>query len=286
MPRPVLILAAWALLLAGCPRSDGSPPSPPESASPRVVSLTPSLTAIVVALDAADHLVGVTTWCRQPGVPIVGDMRPDPERVVAARPDLILAGRYPSLAGDVASLRARGLQVLEVELDSLDDARRAFRVLGEQLDAAETASQLVARLEGALADARRRAEARPGDAPRVLLVFDVADGYVYTTGGGDHLAEILAATGAVNVAAGGPLTSRLAIEQVLRLAPDVIVHTAPSDRLPDDAAARAFWARHPTVPAVAAGRVYVWPDDRLSTHGPELAGAITRLSKLLDTGAL
>ena len=226
--------------------------------------------------------MGVTTWCRQPGVTIVGDMRPDPERVVAARPDLILAGRYPSLAGDVASLRARGLQVLEVELNSLDDARRAFEVVGEQLDAAPRAGELVARLDEALASARRSAEARPGSAPKVLLVFDVVDGYVYSTGGGDHLAEILAATGAVNVASGGPLTSRLAIERVLQLAPDVIVHTSPSDRVPDDRAAKAFWQQHATLPAVGAGRIHVWPDDRLSTHGPELAAAITRLSRLLD----
>ena len=287
MPTTQLTLTATLALAAllgassGCARPAPSSPDRADAPHPRVVSITPSLTALVDGLGAGDHLVGVTTWCEHEGAPIIGDMRPDPERVAAARPDLVLAGRYPSIAGDLASLRARGHQVLDVPLDSLDDTRHAWRLIGQRLDAEAAAERLVADLDRALADARARAAAR-GYHPRLLLVFDVAGGYVVTTGGGDHLAEIVAAVGAVNVAAGGPLTTRLAMEQVLRLAPDVIVHTAPTDRFPDQASALAFWSHHPSLPAARAGRVHVWPDGRLATHGPGLLAAIRGLAAFAD----
>ncbi|MGM0578794.1 MAG: ABC transporter substrate-binding protein [Myxococcota bacterium] len=284
--RRLLLLPALLLVVAAGCREDSEPSEPAADADdgPRVVSLSPSLCRMIEGLSRSDRLVGVTKWCRVEGVPVVGDMRPDVERVLAADPGLVVAGRYPSLQDDLEALRAHGLQVLTVPLDSLDDAREALRTLGTRLDARERATALVDGIDEALREARERA-GNFDRAPNVLLVFDVADGYVFTTGGGDHLAEILDAVGARNVAAGGPLTARLPLERVLKLAPDVIVHTAKTDRLPDRDAAEAWWSSMDTLPAVAEGRVHVWPDDSLATHGPGLAGAIRRLSRLVAEAA-
>ena len=118
--------------------------------------------------------------------------------------------------------------------------------------------------------------------PKVLLVFDIMDGTIFTTGGGDHLAEILDIVGAVNVAEGGPLTSRLSLEKVTVLAPDIIVHVAQSDRFPNADEALKHWRRVAKVPAVERGQVHVWPDDSLATHGPSLPSAIRRFVGLVQ----
>lgn len=273
-----------ALALCGAASCQGQPDRSEGRASEPmgVVSLTPTLTSIVAGLGRADRLVGVTRWCPVEGIPIVGDLRTDLERVVAARPDLVIAGRYLSAAPDLAALRALGFRVLDLPLDSLVHTRRAMAILGERLDAKSQAEAMIGALDQALDDARRRASSRTGPAPRILLVFDVSDGMVYTTGGADHLGEVLQAVGAANVAQGGPKTARLSFERILQLAPDVIVHTAPTNRLPDREAALAFWQTLPSLPAVKRGAVHVWPDSSLATQGPQLAPAIGRLSRLLD----
>ena len=246
------------------------------------MSLTPAACALVGALGRGDRLVGSTQHCEVPGAPRNLDIRPDLERVLALRPGLVVIGSYPFNRPAIEQLTAAGLPVFAVPLTSLDDLRAALDALGARLGAAAAARRLRAALDDGLARARALAAAAAGPPPRVLLVYEVADGYVYTSGGGDHLEPLLGACGATNVAAPGPLTARLSIERVLTLTPDVILHTAPTRALPDRAAALAYWRGvAPSLPAVQAGRVFVWPDGSLAQPGPKLAQAVVRLARLL-----
>lgn len=277
-------LAALALLLlalAGC-KDASEPPRQSSAPRPHVVSLTPTLTDIVKGLGRAEHLVGVTVNCDAPGVPTVGDMRPNAERIAALRPDLVLVGAYPFLEGELERLRALGLPVLALPLQSLEDMRAALGVVGERLEAAEAAAAIASELDEALSEARAGARCRE-QRPRVMLVFDIADGYVFTTGGGDHLGQILAAVGLTNVAEGGPLTARLSLETVVTHRPELIIHIAPSERFPDDAAALKWWTHTQGLPAVGARRVHVWPNRELAKQGPGLAAEIRRLSQLVGS---
>lgn len=80
----------------------------------RVVSLVPSLTE-AVALTAPGLLVGATDYCTHPSsldVSRVGGSKyPDIERVLALRPDLVLANAEENRPSDVTALRATGLAV-------------------------------------------------------------------------------------------------------------------------------------------------------------------------------
>lgn len=272
----MLALVALAGSSVGCARGAADVAAP----APRVVTLVPAASAIIDALGARAHLVGVTRYSAVEGVPVVGGMDARPEAVLARSPDLVVLGDYPSQAAQKAQLEALGVAVLAPSLVRVDDLRAALVTLGEALGRQAKAAELVAALDRDLAEAKRRAAER--GPVKVLLVYDVQQGYVYTTGGGDHLSELLALCGAENVAAGGPLTTRLALDAVLARKPDLVLHVAPGQAYPDDAAARAFWASLPEVPAVKAGHVHVWPDDHLAQNGPWIGAAALRLSTLLD----
>jgi len=245
------------------------------AARPRIVSLAPALTAILVELGAKDHLVGVTSWCDVAGVAVVGDMKPRPEAVLAAEPDLVVMAQYGSQAPDLAPLSALGLETLSLPLVTLDDMRRATHELGELTGTDGDA--VVRRFDEALAAGK--AKGRRG--VRFLLVYGLEPGFVITTGGGDHISELLGELGGVNAVSGG-VTTRLGLERVLELNPDVILHAAPSATLPDSKAALAHWATWPGLSAVARGRVFVFPRDTLARNGPQLAGDIAELVRMLD----
>ncbi|AXX28220.1 cobalamin-binding protein [Actinosynnema pretiosum subsp. pretiosum] len=93
------------------PVDDLGEPVPLPRPPTRVVSLVPSLTE---AVDPA-ALVGATDYCTHPpglDVPRVGGSKyPDVDRVLALRPDLVLANGEENRPGDVAALRAAGVPV-------------------------------------------------------------------------------------------------------------------------------------------------------------------------------
>ncbi|WP_329446453.1 helical backbone metal receptor [Streptomyces sp. NBC_01426] len=96
----------------------------------RVVSLVPSLTE-AVAVSAPGRLVGVTDWCTHPAdldeagvVRIGGTKNPDVARIVALRPDLVIANEEENRAPDLAALRAAGVPVAVTEIRDLPQALR------------------------------------------------------------------------------------------------------------------------------------------------------------------
>ena len=80
----------------------------------RVVSLVPSLTESIAATDPA-AIVAATQWCTHPadlGVErIRGTKNPDVRRIIALRPDLVVANQEENRRGDVEALRAAGIRV-------------------------------------------------------------------------------------------------------------------------------------------------------------------------------
>lgn len=92
----------------------GTPLALPADGVRRVVSLVPSLTESV-AVTAPGLLVGATDWCTHPAdldvVRVRGTKNPAVERVVALRPDVVLANEEENRVADLAALRAAGLAV-------------------------------------------------------------------------------------------------------------------------------------------------------------------------------
>jgi ABC-type Fe3+-hydroxamate transport system substrate-binding protein len=96
----------------------------------RVVSIVPSLTEAVAATDRS-LLVGATDWCTHPAdldvARVRGTKNPDVERIVALRPDLVLANAEENRPPDLDALRAAGVAVYVTDIRTLDGAFAALR---------------------------------------------------------------------------------------------------------------------------------------------------------------
>ena len=83
----------------------------------RIVSLVPSLTEALFALELGERVVGVTGWCIHPAeavarVPKVGGTKDtDVDAVVALAPDLVIANHEENTRRTVDALRRAGLEV-------------------------------------------------------------------------------------------------------------------------------------------------------------------------------
>ncbi|MCA8953362.1 MAG: ABC transporter substrate-binding protein, partial [Planctomycetes bacterium] len=128
----------------------------------RIVSLVPSTTASVFALDCGDRLVGCTRYCDGPeSVQRVGGTKnPALEAIAALRPDLVLVNAEENEPDHIAWLRAR-LPVLQHTPLDVAEACSDLRELALHLDAGEAVQPLLLRIEAQLAAAEVRRLGQP-----------------------------------------------------------------------------------------------------------------------------
>ena len=123
----------------------------------RVVSLAPSATNVVAALDAADRLVGRTTHCSADAPAVGGWLNPDYEAVADRDPGVVLTS--DDLQAEIRDdLRDQGFDVHHVEPATLDDVLASFADIGAAIGLPE-------RGEALEADCRERVEAVRENAP-------------------------------------------------------------------------------------------------------------------------
>ena len=317
---PLLLPVLLALLLAACsapaatpaaPSSETTTPSPSASAPPpafpvtvtddagneltleaapeRIVSLAPSNTEIVCALDACDRLVGVTDFDDYP--PQVADVdhvvinaQVDVELVVAAEPDLVIAaGNEITPSSVIAQLQDLDLPVLVLYPETLDEVYADIDLVGTLLDAEDEAAELVAGMQGRV-DAVVEAVV-DGDRPRTLYEVFYAEGSTYTAGDGSFLASL------IDLAGGDPVTGDaqglIGSEDLVAADPQLILlGTASYDpSLADPAAALAAVAARPgwaDLAAVADGRVVPYTDDIVTTRpGPRIVDGLEALARAI-----
>jgi iron complex transport system substrate-binding protein len=252
------------LLLALAAVSAARPPA----AALRVVSMNPSLTRILIALDAKTTLVGVDEFSARTEtsvehLPRVGGLfNPSLEAVVALRPDLVVV--VPSVAQrDFCDrLRKLGIDVLELPNITLDEVLASVRELGARVDRITAARTRIEEIQRTWSDIARRAAERPRRTAILVLQRDP----LYVAGAGSFLDEMLRAAGVENAAArfSDPYP-RVGIEWLIAAAPEIIIDSA-RDAVP----AAEHWSRWPSIPAVAASRVFAVPAGNVTLPGPYL----------------
>ena len=131
------------------------------SAPLRVVSLTPSITEIVYALNCGDRLVGVTAFSDFPpranALPKVGSYkRLDLERIVALNPDLCIGIRDGNPTGVLQRLASLDIPVYTADPRNLTSVIRTIREIGCLLGADGRARTLSCELQKRLDRVQRR----------------------------------------------------------------------------------------------------------------------------------
>lgn len=250
-----------------------------DAARLRIVSLAPSLTELAYAAGAGEALVATVEYSDYPeaarALPRVGDAwRVDVERMLALRPDLVLAWASGTPRETIAKLESLGLEVVSVETYRLADVPAALRQIGTMAGTKAAADAAASRFEAGIRDLRRSHR----DA-RVLSVFvQIDDEPLYTVNGRHVISEVVELCGGRNVLAGLPqLAPPVSLEAVIALDPQVILVT--DDTIADP---RGLWKRWPSLAAVRAGTIYGIPPDTLTRPTPRLVQGARAVCGALD----
>jgi len=256
----------------------------------RVVALSPALTEMVYAVGAGSSLLATVQTSNWPpparALPRIGDaLRFDVERILALKPDLVLAWHHGNPERELAQLEAAGLRLVRFEPRRLDEIPRTLERLGDLL--------------GHSADGRMQGETfRAGiealravhrDAAPVSVFYQVWSSPLMTLNGHHVVSDVLALCGGRNVFGDLPqLVPQLSTESVLAANPEVLL-TARDDLDPAagvrrDAALPAYatWRRFHDLEAVRRGWLFEVSGDIMTRPGPRLLDGARAVCGALD----
>ncbi len=251
-----------------------------KAAPTRIVSLLPSTTEIVYALNLGDRLAADTTVCDYPpqarAKPHIDVFKGDREQIEVHNPDLVLAVDGVDPAALIAALEKDGLPVFVVKATNMQQTYDSIALIGKATGQEAAAARVAADMRAQIESVQKTVAGAP-DKPSVLVMFD--DNPVYTvgpTGPSSYINEVISIAGGANIVTEPPINNQISPEKVVERQPDVIIcdkKLAPRVKL------LPGWN---VVPAVTNNRFFQTSNKTdLMRPGPRLPLAALELARFL-----
>ena len=247
----------------------------------RIVSLAPHATELLFAAGAGSRMVGAVDWSDFPPaareVPRVGSyVQPDLERIVALKPDLVVAwysGNEPRL---VERLRALGYPVYVSEMRALEEVPAGIERLGRLAGTDAAASRAAADFRAR----RDRLQTSYAAGVPVRVFYQIWDKPLMTINNEHLITRVMELCGGRNVFGDLPtLTPHLDVEGVLVANPQAIVASGMGEARPDWL---DHWRRWPDLTAVKNGHLFFVPPDFLQRPTPRILDGAQQMCEALE----
>lgn len=259
---------------------------PTETGIPtRILSLSPTHTEMLFALDAADQIVAVDSLSNYPeeADAVRTDLsayEPNVEAITAFEPDLVVIG--DDFTGLADMLDAVGIDSwVSPAPSTLDDVYAQITDLGARIGRVDEAEMTVGLMRSAV-------ETILGQAPGLdlgLTYYHELDDTYYSVTSNTFIGQLYAMFGLRNIADVTEGTSdypQLSAEFIVSQDPDLIflADTVCCGASADSVAARPGWGE---LSAVRAGLVFEMNDDLASRWGPRIVEYLWAISDALQT---
>lgn len=241
-------------------------------AAPRVVSLSPSNTELAFAAGITP--VAVSAWSDYPDAAkkleqVANWQGMNLERIVALKPDVVLAWRAGNAERQVDQLAGLGIKIVWLDPTTVEGVIAALRQLRQYSPTPETADRAADKLAQEFAALK----SQYGQVARKKVFLQFGQHPLFTSGKGSIQNEILELCGGQNIFVDSrvpwPQVSR---EQVLMRKPQAIIITGDDTKIP---AVQQFWSTQLKIPVIAVN------DDWFSRSGPRIILAAKQLCEEL-----
>ena len=252
----------------------------------KIVSLTPATSELIFALGDGDKLVGRTDSDDYPpdvaNVPVVATFNGvQTEKVVAATPDLVIAGGNGfTHQDDIDQLRRLKIPVLVVYADNvagvLSDINLVGTAVGESAAAKTMTDGIHARFDAVLAAVAGL------DKPRTFYELGM-DTAIYGPAPDSFVADMVTRAGGSAITTSDPASFSISLEDLVAQDPEVIVlGDAQYGTCPDSIAKRPGWKGMTAVKDDAVRPVF---DTIVTRPGPRIGDGLAALALAIHPDA-
>lgn len=248
----------------------------------RIVSLAPHVTELVYAAGAGDRLVGVTAYSDYPEaakkVPLVGGYSAlDLEKILALKPDLVIAWETGNSPAHVAKLKSLGLPVFVNQPRRIEDVAASLERIGLLAGTGEVSRNAATAFRTRHADLK----SRYGERPRVRMFYEIWNVPLRTINGEHLISDVIRLCGGENVFGDlTPIAPAVSVEAVLAANPEVIVASGMGESRPEWL---DQWKQRRALEATARENLYFIPPELMQRHTPRILDGAERLCGHLET---
>jgi iron complex transport system substrate-binding protein len=248
----------------------------------RVVAMAPSVTEIVYVLEQEHRLVGVTRFSDFPPaaekLPKVGSyVHLDVERIMALQPDLCIGIKDGNPLAVVEQLQALNIAVFAVDPHDIETVIQSVAAIGGLLSAQNKADAVISDMRTRIDRVRTKTQ---GIDRKPTVFFQIGVSPIVSIGNGTFINELITLAGGINVSAGAAPYPRFSVEQVIALAPDVMVISSMA-RAAVFEQVKAEWEKWPAIPAVRNGAVFIAPTNLFDRPTPRLVEGLELLAGMI-----
>jgi iron complex transport system substrate-binding protein len=245
----------------------------------RIVSLAPHVTELLFAAGAGERVIGASNFSDYPAaaarVPSVGSYAAlDLERVLALKPDLIVAWHSGNKPAQLARLRSYGIAVFESQPADFgmiaDSLERLSQLAGTEDSGRRAADDFRARWHALQQRYSGRSE--------VSVFYQIWSQPLMTLNGQHMVSAVLRLCGGRNIFSQLPqLAPTISVEAVIAADPQVILTPGDARDQPLDR-----WRQYPRMQAVHRNQLYTVNADWLNRAGPRVLEAAGEVCARLD----
>ncbi|OGT06939.1 MAG: hypothetical protein A2103_05505 [Gammaproteobacteria bacterium GWF2_41_13] len=235
----------------------------------RIITLSPHLAEIVDAAGAGHSLIGVSVDSNYPpfvrSLPVVADAYGcDYERIVALKPDLVIAWAGGNSWAEIHQLQTLHLPVHVIAFDHMVDIPQAILRVGQWAGTESAAKRFVSQFDQTFNNLQKRyAQVLPKK-----VFYQLSLQPLLTVTHRSMVSEVIEKCHGENIfgqAVG--VAPQISMEDVIEKNPSVIL---VSEQAGDTIAIQQFWARYPQIDAVRDHRVVIIHSDLIERYGPRI----------------
>ncbi len=246
----------------------------------RIITLAPFLTELVYVAGAGDQLAAVSAWSDYPQdaktKPVIGDASAiDMERLVALKPDLVIAWKGGGHPADTERLAKFGIPVFMADANKLNDIPRLLRIIGQLAGTHATAETAASQFEQRLAALKQRYSS---GAPKKVF-FEIWHQPLITVNGRHFISEAMGVCGGKNIFADvRSLTPTVGMESIFALNPQAIITSTSAD----GENSLSEWGAQHKLEAVKKGNVFAIHPDVIQRQTPRILDGVERMCGMLE----
>lgn len=256
------------------------------SAPRTIVSLSPSLTEILFAVDAGDHVKGVTTYCNYPETAVeiekIGGFSAKTisvEKIMSLEPDLVFADQ--SRHGAIIDiLENYGIIVVATNATSIEDCYSVIELVGRATGNLELSLDLIKSMRSRVG----RVTEVTGDIPmdqRPRVFWEVFDAPLMTAGPATFIGQLIELAGGTNIFSDVEESwPQISHEALLERNPEVLMSSDSHGEkfTVEQVKSRTGWGE---LTAVKSERIYLFDGDTVSRPGPRIVDALELMAAAL-----
>ncbi len=267
---PIILSSLIALQFRNSPKTSDTTDS---HDGLRIISLAPNITEILFALDLADNVVGVTSFCNYPrdakNKPIVGStIQINLEKILTLRPTVIFSTSSHLHQSFQARLEEIGCRSVSLNVETLDDIYAAIETIARICDKQKKGSVLVENIRTKLSAISQKAKTKRK--PKVLIVIQQEP--LIVAANGTYIGDLIKTLGAVNAVTGvNSHWPQINSESLILFAPEIIIEARNKETLSSSKDNwKNFYKRWKSIPAVKNDKIYSIDADIISRPGPRV----------------